>query len=193
MPRRPARPGATARSPRRWRPASTPSPGGRPRCRSDPQALRQLRQTAHLRRCRRGQADRTRLFSAAQRTQAVDADAAGNRRGGVEHCRSRQRQHNRAPAAASGSRTRPLASNVLSAIGVSASIVGSRWSRPHQVVFLAVGQEEADRVAQCNDQERSMRARSASRLRRMALNERWVSLSAALARRCFSALIMTTS
>ena len=39
---------------------------------------------------------------------------------------------------------------------------------------------------------RSIRARSASRLRRLVLNERW-RVSAALARRCFSASIVTTS
>ena len=58
----------------------------------------QLRQKAHLRRRRRGQADRARLLCAAERAQAVDADAAGNRGRAAEHCRSRQRQHDRADA-----------------------------------------------------------------------------------------------
>jgi hypothetical protein len=47
--------------------------GGRPRCSPDPQALPQLRQKAYFRRCRRGQVDRARLLSAAERAQAVDA------------------------------------------------------------------------------------------------------------------------
>ena len=36
--------------------------------------------------------------AAAERTQALDADVAGNRGRAAEHCRSRQRQHDRADA-----------------------------------------------------------------------------------------------
>jgi DDE superfamily endonuclease len=57
-----------------------------------------LRPKAHLRRRRRGQANRPRLFCATEGAQAVDADAAGNCRGGTEYRRSRQRQHDRAYA-----------------------------------------------------------------------------------------------
>ena len=54
----------------------------------DPPTLTQLGAQTHLRRRRRGQADRARLFPAPQRTQALDADAAGKRGGGVEYRRS---------------------------------------------------------------------------------------------------------
>ena len=104
MPLRLARREATARSPRRWIPAPTPSPapaatgGRRDRRRPDPQALAQLGQKAHLRRRRRGQADRPGLLCTVQGAQAVDADAAGDRGGGAEHRGSRQRQHDRPDA-----------------------------------------------------------------------------------------------
>jgi hypothetical protein len=57
---------------RHHRPHAPAVGGGRPRCSPDPQALSHLRQKAHLRPCRRGQADRARLLSVAERTQAVD-------------------------------------------------------------------------------------------------------------------------
>jgi hypothetical protein len=89
---------ATGHQHRHHRTHASAAGGERPRCSPDQQALSQLRQKAHLRRCRRGKADRARLLSAAERTQAVDAHAAGNRGRAAEHRRSRQRQHDWADA-----------------------------------------------------------------------------------------------
>src|SRR6201998_1669928 len=95
--RRPDRRGA-GYQPRHHR-AHAPATGrGWDRRSANPQAIPQLRPKAHLRRRRRGQANRPRLFCAAEGAQAVDADAAGNCRGGAEHRRPRQRQHDRAYA-----------------------------------------------------------------------------------------------
>ena len=65
------------------------------------------------------------------------------------------------PAAASSSRTCSSKSNALSAISVSAAIVGGKVVRPHQVVCLALI-EEADRVAQRVDQGVDLGAQSAA-------------------------------
>ena len=72
--------------------------GGRAGCGADPQAFAQLSPKAHLRWRRRGQADCACLLAAAQGSQALDIDAAGDRRGGAEHCRACQRQHDRPDA-----------------------------------------------------------------------------------------------
>ena len=64
---------------------------------------------------------------------------------------------------AAGSRTRASASNALSAISVSASIVGSRWFGSDQIVCLAAGQKEVDRVAQSVDHGVDLGAQSAAR------------------------------
>ncbi len=60
-------------------------------------------------------------FAVASTHDRVARRDSGARRGGITAV---------LPAAASGSRTRSSASNALSAISVSASIVGSRWSAP---------------------------------------------------------------
>jgi hypothetical protein len=65
------------------------------------------------------------------------------------------------PAAASGSRTRSSASNALSAISVSASIVG-RGSAPTRSCPSPAGQEKAERIAERIDQCMDLGAQSAA-------------------------------
>ena len=69
----------------------------------------------------------------------------------------------RLPAAASGSMTRWSASNALSAINISACIVGQEVVGTDQVVRLAAGQMEADRIAERIDQSMDLGAQSAAR------------------------------
>src|SRR3954468_13594510 len=66
--------------------------------RADPQAFSTVSQKTRLRRRRRGQADRARLFRTAQGAFTMDAATAGDGGGGAEHRGARQRQHDRADA-----------------------------------------------------------------------------------------------
>jgi hypothetical protein len=67
------------------------------------------------------------------------------------------------PAVANGSRTRASASNAFGdqRIGCHRR---QQVVRPHQVVCLAAGQEEANRVAQCVDQSVDLGAQPAARV-----------------------------
>jgi hypothetical protein len=60
----------------------------------------------------------------------------------------------------------------LSAISVSACIAGSGWWVSYQVVCLAAGQEEANRVAQRVDQGVDLGAQSAAQKYFLAADER---------------------